>query len=115
MGSSEAAIERILALRIEILEEAEQDLLDGFRFYERLEPGIGNYFLDALFADIDSLLLYAGIHQKAFDYYRLLAKRFPFAVYYQYDHEVVRVYAVLDNRQAPSRVVERFFGAPPKE
>ncbi|WP_404297375.1 type II toxin-antitoxin system RelE/ParE family toxin [Halomonas sp.] len=96
-------------MRIEILQEAEQDLLAGFGFYERLEPGVGHYFLDALFADIDSLLLYAGVHQQVFGYYRLLAKRFPFAVYYQYDQEVVRIYAVLDNRQSPSRTVGRFF------
>lgn len=98
-------------MRIEILEDAEQDLLVGFRFYERLEPGVGNYFIDALIADIDSLVLYAGIHQQVFGYYRLLAKRFPFAVYYRYDQDVVRVYAVLDNRQSPSRAIERFISS----
>jgi plasmid stabilization system protein ParE len=108
MGNSETAVERAHTVRIEILEEAEQDLLAGFRFYEQLEPGIGHYFLDALFSDIDSLLLYAGVHQQAFGYYRLLAKRFPFSVYYQCDQEDVRVYAVLDNRQSPSRTLHRF-------
>ena len=48
-----------------------------------------DYFLDALFADIDSLELYAGIHMKAFDFHRLLAKRFPYAVYYKVDGETV--------------------------
>ena len=45
------------------------------------------FFLDALFSDIDSLELYAGIHIKVFDFHRLLTKRFPYAVYYQVDGE----------------------------
>ena len=50
-------------MKIEILEEAEQDLIEGFQFYEGRETGVGSYFLDCLFSDIDSLLLFAGIHQ----------------------------------------------------
>ncbi len=47
-------------MRIEILDEAQDDLLQGFHFYEGQEAGLGSYFLDCLFSDIDSLLLYAG-------------------------------------------------------
>jgi hypothetical protein len=75
-------------VKIEILDEAEADLIEGFHFYERQESGLGWYFLDSLFSDIDSLLLYAGIHNVVFGYYRCLAKRFPFAVYYAIDGEV---------------------------
>ena len=53
-------------MRIEILCEAQQDLTDGFRFYESQAIGLGDYFLDSLFSDIDSLHLYAGIHAHAF-------------------------------------------------
>lgn len=42
-------------MNIRILDEAQQDLIDGFQFYERKEAGLGGYFLDSLFADIDSL------------------------------------------------------------
>ena len=44
-------------MKIEILDEAEADLIEGFHFYERQETGLGLYFLDSLFSDIDSLLL----------------------------------------------------------
>jgi len=47
-------------VKIEILDEAQEDLVDGFRFYEAREVVLGSYFLDCLFSDIDSLLLYAG-------------------------------------------------------
>jgi len=42
-------------VRIEILDEAQEDLIEGFRFYEKREIGVGSYFLDCLFSDIDSL------------------------------------------------------------
>jgi hypothetical protein len=36
-------------MRIEILDEAEKDLLHGYAFYERQSQGLGQYFLDSLF------------------------------------------------------------------
>lgn len=35
-------------MRIEILDLAKQDLLDGFQFYEQKEQGLGDYFLTNL-------------------------------------------------------------------
>jgi len=70
-------------VKIEILAEAQQDLLDGYHFYERQGAGLGEYFLESLFSDIDSLQIYAGVHASHWGYYRLLAKRFPYAVYYR--------------------------------
>jgi hypothetical protein len=51
-------------MKIVILPSARDDLADGFRFYEQQEEGLGGYFLESLFSDIDSLRLYAGIHPK---------------------------------------------------
>ena len=62
-------------MRIQVLEDAQQDILDGFYFYESQEKGLGDYFLDSIFADVDSLQLYAGIHPWHFGYQRLLSKR----------------------------------------
>jgi len=94
-------------MRIEILDEAEEDLIKGFAFYERLAEGLGDYFLDSLYADLESLRLYAGIHSLHFGYHRLLAKRFPFAVYYKIHDKVVRIYAILDCRHDPAWVRKR--------
>lgn len=69
-------------MRIEISDVAEQDMLRGYRFYEKQAPGLGAYFLDAVHTEIDSLLLYAGIHRLVHGMHRLLVHRFPFAVYY---------------------------------
>ena len=64
-------------MNIEILSVAMSDIQMGQQFYEQQQGGLGIYFLDAMFSDIDALLLYAGIHQKFFGYYRALSKRFP--------------------------------------
>ena len=58
-------------MRIEILNLALEDLIDGFTFYESQSKGLGDYFLDSIFSDIESLHLYAGIHTLYFGYYRL--------------------------------------------
>ena len=94
-------------MRIEILDEAEQDPVDGSAFYEGQSKGLGDYFLDSIFSDVESLYLYAGIHALHFGYHRLLAKRFPFAIYYRIQNEVVRVYAILDCRRDPAWIRDR--------
>jgi plasmid stabilization system protein ParE len=95
-------------VRIEILESARDDLISGWNFYESQRAELGAYFLDSLFSDIDSLVLFAGVHPVHFDrYHRMLSKRFPFAIYYRTEVEVVRVYAVLDCRQDPERIARR--------
>jgi plasmid stabilization system protein ParE len=92
---------------IQILDKAEKDLIDGYEFYERRSKGLGNYFLDSIYSDIESLQLYAGIHAPYFGYHRLLSKRFPFAVYYRIHKAVIRVYAVLDCRRNPLWIQDR--------
>jgi hypothetical protein len=66
------------------------------RKYEEQSPGLGTYFLDSLFADIDSLILYAGIHRKVIGSHRALSKRFPFAIYYELTGNELQLQAVLD-------------------
>ena len=70
-------------MRIKILSSALEDLYGGRLFYQKQGEGLGDYFFDALFSDIDSLVLYGGIHQKVFGFHRLLSKRFPYAIYYK--------------------------------
>jgi len=91
-------------MSIKILSSAFEDLHAGRIFYEQQGEGLGEYFFDALFSDIDSLTLYAGIHRKIFGYHRLLSKRFPYAVYYTLEEGVVVVYRILDLRRHPGRI-----------
>jgi plasmid stabilization system protein ParE len=92
-------------MKIEILSSAMSDLMEGRRFYEKQGEGLGEYFFDSLFSDIDSLTLYAGIHPEFYGYYRMLSKRFPYAVYYKLkEKSIATVWRVLDLRRDPKRI-----------
>lgn len=97
-------------MRIQVLDEAEEDLRAGREFYQRQEPGVGAYFAAALAADIDSLILFAGIHPHEFGFHRALSKRFPFGIYYLVEEEMIRIYAVLDLRRDPAWIRRRLGG-----
>ena len=53
-------------MKVRLLRPALNDLAAGRRFYDRQEEGVGAHFFDSIFADIDSLALYAGIHRTVF-------------------------------------------------
>ena len=88
-----------------VLRKAREDLRLGIQFYNRQQQGLGNYFYDALISDIESLQVYAGIHPKIRNFYRALSKRFPYSVYYKVDEDVVKIYAILDDRRDP-KIIE---------
>ena len=44
-------------MRVKILLSAVEDLYAGRIFYEKQGEGVGEYFFDSLFSDIDSLVL----------------------------------------------------------
>ena len=94
-------------MKIRILERAEQDLMAGYYFYEAQGQGLGDYFLDTLYSDIDALHLHAGIHPWHFGFHRALSKRFPYAIYYRVAGEHVQIWAVLDCRQHPDKLREQ--------
>lgn len=94
-------------MKIEILPEARADLDDGFWFYERQAEGLGEYFLSSLTSDIRSLQLFAGIHSRFGDRFRMLASRFPYSIFYRVDDDIVQIYAVIDNRRGPKWIRER--------
>ncbi|MEA1946133.1 MAG: type II toxin-antitoxin system RelE/ParE family toxin [Thermodesulfobacteriota bacterium] len=92
-------------MKIKLLSTALEDLYEGRLFYEKQGEGLGEYFFNSLFSDIDSLMLYGGIHPKFFGYHRMLAKRFPYAIYYRIEGEtIVVVWRVLDLRRDPKKI-----------
>ena len=94
-------------MEIRLLETAKVDLREGWKFYEKNAAGLGDYFLDSIQADVRSLKLYAGIHEMSEGFHRMLARRFPFAVYYLIENETIDVYAILDCRRDPEWIVKR--------
>jgi len=102
-------------VKIKILSSALEDLYESRLFYEKQGDGLGEYFFDSLFSDIDSLVLYGGIHAKVYGYHRMLSKRFPYAIYYKLDAKaVVVVYRVLDLRRDPKKIKQSLKLGPTK-
>ncbi|MDX8399558.1 MAG: type II toxin-antitoxin system RelE/ParE family toxin [Gallionellaceae bacterium] len=89
-------------MKIEILSIAMSDIQSGQHFYEQPQEGLGIYFLDSLFSDIDSAV--RRYLSAIFTYFRALSKRFPYAIYYRVNGQAIQVWRVLDCRQKPSRI-----------
>jgi hypothetical protein len=89
-------------IRVEISEDAQEDLNEGFLFYEVQESGLGDYFIACLRADIEGLKVSGGAHRVVYaDYHRLLSKVFPYGVFYTMEGGIAVVWAVLDLSKEP--------------
>jgi len=88
--------------QVVVLADAAEDIESARNFYEEQEPGVGEYCVDSLLTDIESLSRFSGIHPLHFKFHRMLAGRFPFGIYYREYGEETQVYAVLDLRRNPN-------------
>lgn len=83
-----------------VLEAAASDLERGVDFYDAIEDGVGLYFRDSLIADIRRLGVYFGEHRIHLGFFRSLASKFPYAIYYRDMEGTRQVVAVLDLRRS---------------
>jgi hypothetical protein len=88
-------------MKISVLRSAVDDLADAQAFYNLQQLGLGDYFLRSVFGDVDDLAHNGGVHAKHFGFHRLLAAKFPHAIYYKLAADEVVVYRVLDCRRDP--------------
>ncbi len=87
--------------------DAQADFLAGIAFYDANGTSVGNYFRQAILADLHSLSLYGGVHSIRFGFHCMPAKRFPFAIYYAVSDDDVLVIAILDERRDPQWIEAR--------
>lgn len=83
-----------------VLAEAANDIECGIDFYNSIEDGVGLYYRDSLIADIRRLGVYFGEHRIHLGFFRSLASRFPYAIYYRDMEGTRQVVAVLDLRRS---------------
>ena len=74
-------------MRFRVLSSGYLDLAEARDFYESQSQGLGSYFLESVFTEVESLTLYAGIHRKVFDYH--LEK---YIVYWRAVHKILVVF-----------------------
>ncbi len=94
--------------KLVIAPEVEQDLAEGSTWYEARRAGLGEEFLGCIDACIAAILrmpeMQAVVHEQ---YRRVLARRFPYAVFYKYAGGTVTVYAVFHCSRDPSKWRQR--------
>jgi len=88
--------------QVVILGDAAEDIEAARDFYDTQEPGVGEFCVDSLLADVERLGLFSGIHPVHFEFHRMLASRFPFGIYYREQGDETQVFAVLDLRRNPN-------------
>jgi plasmid stabilization system protein ParE len=88
---------------VNIQPRAEAEADEAAAWYEAEQAGLGIEFLLELDAAIERAaetpLAYAPVFLEA---RRVLTRRFPFAVYFVYDRDVVEVFAILPQQRASS-------------
>jgi plasmid stabilization system protein ParE len=84
--------------------EIEEDIAAAYGWYEARRPGLGEDFLSALEACLESIRrhpeMYALTHET---YRRALLRRFPYGVFYEYSREVIVVYGVFHTSMNPDK------------
>ncbi len=86
--------------------EAEQDLAEGYTWYEGRRTGLGEEFLSAVEACLAVIRRTPEIHSAVHENYRRgLVRRFPYAVFYEYEHVkgTVTVYGVFHTSRDPAK------------
>ena len=90
-----------------LLEQVYNDLEQGKEFYNSIDDGVGNYFINCLLSDLQSLKYYPGIHKEVYGFNQALSKRFPYGIYYKIIDDDLVVVAILDMRQNPKNIKKR--------
>jgi len=92
-----------------LLPKAERDIAEAYAWYEERQRGLGEEFLRCIDACLASIgrnpELYAFVHET---YRRALARRFPYAVFYEYAEDTITVYSVFHCSQDPKKWRKRF-------
>jgi plasmid stabilization system protein ParE len=94
-------------MRVELRDEARNDLVDGAWFYGRQSPRLDDYFIECLHKDLRNLETTFGIHERYRGFFRKLSRRFPYAIYYLLTDDMVDVVAILDCRSEPRSIDAR--------
>ena len=88
--------------------EAVADVAAAYAWYEEKDLGLGSEFLLSFESALDRICEYPEIYPIRFDSFRrILIARFPHAVYFECDENVVLVHCAFHCAQDPARLQRR--------
>jgi len=87
---------------------AEEDILNGYRWYEDRRAGLGVKFLEALEVLFDHILENPLLYIEAIPgVRRSVTKTFPYLVFFAFERDTVHILAVIHAAQNPNYISER--------
>jgi plasmid stabilization system protein ParE len=90
--------------RVNVQPRAEAEADEAAAWYEAQQPGLGIEFLLELDAAIEKAAETPLVYRTIFrEVRRVLLRRFPYAVYFLFEGELMEVFAVLHQQRVPSR------------
>ena len=94
--------------RLEAEPAVEHDIESAFDWYETEEPGLGHDFVDQLRAAYDRVVQNPFTFQDLrFGIRRALTRRFPYAIYFSVENDIVLIVAVLHCARDPAEWQQR--------
>jgi plasmid stabilization system protein ParE len=93
-----------MAVKLVLAAESEQDIAEGYAWYENERTGLGEEFLSCVEACLDSICRTPKIHAIIHENYRRgLVRRFPYGIFYEYSEDTVTVYAIFHTARDPDK------------
>lgn len=87
-----------------IAPEAQQDVDEAYYWYEERRPGLGEEFLGCVDACIQAICRMPELHAKIHkEFRRVLLRRFPYAIFYEFSDGKMTVYSIFHTSQDPKK------------
>jgi plasmid stabilization system protein ParE len=91
-------------VKLEILDEAEEDIDSAYSFFSNLASDYANHFQSCLSEDLEKLQTNYGWHSEHHGCHRALSKKFQTSIYYLVRTDHLLIVAILDQRFSPSHI-----------
>jgi plasmid stabilization system protein ParE len=93
-----------MAAKLILAPEAEQDISEAYAWYEERRTGLGEDFLSCVEACAEAIIRTPEMHPTVHENYRrALVRRFPYALFYEYEENTVTVYSVFHTSRDPDK------------
>jgi plasmid stabilization system protein ParE len=87
---------------ISFLPEVEEDVLNGYFWYENKAKGLGEEFLRVFYVGVADLSRNPLLFRKVYkDFRRCLLRRFPYSIYYRTDENRVIIFGLFHCARNP--------------
>lgn len=92
-----------MTFSFDLLSAAEADMDSAARWYELQRRGLGREFVLCVENTFESMQHYPAAYPSVGDQFRrALVRRFPYVVYFRFDGQSIKVYAVMHTHRHPA-------------